>query len=128
VQRDTTHHKPVDNDREVKGRTMKNLTIATTAAAGLSAALVGLAAPALASPSSDGDAQHTISRLEAMGNRVIVNRLSTTPLSMADVVAVRSGPEIMEWVWGDGGQRHGDHQREDRVLETVGRIFYVDIR
>lgn len=106
---------------------MKSLTIATVAAAGLSAALVGLAAPAVAAPAGNGNAQHTISQLEAMGNRVIVNRLSGTPLSMAEIVAIRPGPEIQERVTADGRQGD-DRNHRDRVLETVGRIFYVDIR
>ncbi len=36
------------------------------------------------------------------------------------VVAVRQGHEIQEYTW--------DAQRDDRVLETVGRVIYVDVR
>lgn len=108
---------------------MKHLTIATAAAAALSAAVLGLAAPAVAAPSGDDSAQHTITELEAMGNRVIVNRLSSAPLSEAEIIAVRPGAEIREWVTSDGGSRRGgDNSREDRVLRTVGRILYVDVR
>ena len=39
---------------------MKKLSITTAAAAGLSAAVLGLAAPALAAPTGTGDAQATI--------------------------------------------------------------------
>ena len=98
---------------------MKKFTIATAAAAGLSAAVLGLAAPAFAAPSGSQNAQQTISALEAQGNRVIVNRESGAPLSDATVVAVRQGNEIQEYTW--------DAQRDDRVLETVGRIVYVDV-
>ncbi|PRC48791.1 hypothetical protein C6A85_78045, partial [Mycobacterium sp. ITM-2017-0098] len=66
---------------------MKNLTIATTAAAAFTAAFLGLSAPALAAPTG-GSADQTISELEAQGNRVIVNRLSDAPLSEASVVGV----------------------------------------
>ncbi len=99
---------------------MKKFTIATAAAAGLSAAVLGLAAPAFAAPSGSQNAQETISALEAQGNRVIVNRESGASLSDATVVAVRQGNEIQEYTW--------DAQRDDRVLETVGRIVYVDVR
>ena len=68
-------------------------TAATAAAAALTAAVLGLAAPAAAAPSGS-DAQQTISQLEADGNRVIVNRLSDTPLSQATVVAVQPGPAL----------------------------------
>ncbi|PRC46590.1 hypothetical protein C6A85_89320, partial [Mycobacterium sp. ITM-2017-0098] len=66
---------------------MKKLTVATTTAAALSAAFLGLSAPALAAPTG-GSADQTISELEAQGNRVIVNRLSDAPLSEASVVGV----------------------------------------
>ena len=99
---------------------MTNLTLTTAAAAGLTAALLGLAAPADAAPSGPANAADTISQLEADGNRVIVNRENSTPLDEADVVAVRPGSPISEWTW--------DRQRDDRVLETVGHILFVDVR
>jgi len=99
---------------------MKNITIATAAAAGFAAAFVGLAAPALAAPSGSGSAADTISALEAQGNRVIVNRENGAALHNSTVVAVRQGHEIQEYTW--------DAQRDDRVLETVGRVIYVDVR
>ena len=100
---------------------MKNTTIitATTAAvAGFAAALVGLAAPAAAAPAG-GSATDTISSLEADGNRVIVNRQSSTPLSEAGVTSVRQGPAINEYVW--------DAQGDDRILETTGHVYFVDV-
>ena len=101
---------------------MKNITAATAAtaaAAGFAAAFLGLAAPAFAAPSG-GSAADTISALEAQGNRVIVNREGGAALSDASVVSVRQGAEIQEYTW--------DAQRDDRVLETVGRVVYVDVR
>jgi hypothetical protein len=99
---------------------MKNLTIATTAAAALSAAFVGLAAPALAAPTT-GDAQSTISQLEADGNRVIVNRLSDTTLADADVVGVNRGPAIRGTVQDDFN---------DRTYQNTitGYVYYVNVR
>ena len=100
---------------------MKNTTIitATTAAvAGFAAALVGLAAPAAAAPAG-GSATDTISSLEADGNRVIVNRQSSTPLSEAGVTSVRQGQPIREYVW--------DAQGDDQVREITGHVYFVDV-
>ncbi|MBX7451282.1 hypothetical protein GR927_25130 [Mycolicibacterium sp. 3033] len=100
---------------------MKSITVATAAAAGLTAAVLGLAAPAAAAPSGS-DAQQTISQLEADGNRVIVNRLSDTPLSHATVVAVQPGPALRGTVPNTG---YNDDNRQDVV---TGQVYYVDIR
>jgi hypothetical protein len=92
----------------------------------LSAAVLGLAAPAVAAPSG-ADAQQTISQLEAQGNRVIVNRQSGAPLSDASIVSVRPGPEIQQYVTVEGRQGN-DRNHQDRVLQTTGRVYFVDIR
>ena len=105
---------------------MKNATIAAVAA-GLSAAVLGLAAPAIAAPIGGDSAQQTISALEAQGNRVIVNRESGAALSDATVVSVRPGPELREWVTVDGRQGN-DRTHTDRELQTTGRVLYVDVR
>ena len=106
---------------------MKNITIATATAAALSAAVLALSAPAIAAPTGADNAQQRISALEAQGNRVIVNRESGAPLSDASVVSVRTGPEIREWVTADGRQGD-DRTHTDRVLQTVGRVLYVDVK
>ena len=106
---------------------MKNITIATATAAGLAAAALALAAPAVAAPAADDNAQQTISQLEAHGNRVIVNRATGAALSDATVVSVRPGPELREWVTVDGRQGN-DRNHTDRVLQTVGRVYYVDVK
>ena len=98
---------------------MKNLTIATAFAATLTGAVVGLAAPAAAAPSA-GDAQSTISALEADGNRVIVNNLSGTPLSQATVVGVNPGANIRGTV-----PSNSDGNNQNVV---VGKVYYVDVR
>lgn len=97
---------------------MKNLTIATAFAATLTGAVIGLAGPAAAAPTA-GDAQSTISSLEADGNRVIVNNLSGTPLSQATVVGVNPGSDIRSTVQGD-----------DSAAQQVitGKVYYVDVR
>ena len=100
---------------------MNTIAIAGTAAAALSAALVGLAAPAAAAPSGS-DAQQTISAPEADGNRVIVHRLSDTPLSQATVVAVQPGPALRGTVSNPG---YNDDNRQGVV---TGQVYYVDVR
>ena len=57
---------------------MKKLGLATIAASGLAAAILGLAAPAGAAPTGPGNAQETITELRADGYNVIVNRVGTT--------------------------------------------------
>ena len=99
---------------------MKNLTIATTAAATLTAGFLGLAAPALAAPSG-GSADATISQLEAQGNRVVVNRLSDAPLSQAEVVGINQGGAIR----GTVQDNFGDNTYQQTV---TGHVYYVDVR
>ncbi|VEG51885.1 Uncharacterised protein [Mycolicibacterium aurum] len=101
--------------------TVMNITTVATVAAGLSAALIGLAAPAAAAPTTGGDAFATISMLEAEGNRVIVNRLSDVPLDQAEVVSVHRGPEIHMTVMDE---------RYDRTYQqtATGHVFYLDVR
>jgi hypothetical protein len=98
---------------------MKSFTLAAVVAAGLSAAVVGLAAPAVAAPTGAGSADETISKLEEGGNRVIVNRLSDTPLSQATVVAVQPGPAIRSTV------RDNDSTYQQVI---TGKIYYVAVR
>jgi hypothetical protein len=99
---------------------MKNFALATTAAAALSAAFLGLAAPALAAPSG-GDAQATIAELESQGNRVIVHKLSDSPLADASVVGVNRGPAIRGTVMDDFN---------DRTYQNTitGYVYYVNVK
>ena len=99
---------------------MKNLTIATAVAAGLSAAVLGLAAPAIAAPTG-GNADATISQLEAQGHRVVVNRLSDAPLSEASVVGVHKGGDIRSTVRDD----FNDRTYQNTV---TGSLYYVDVK
>ncbi len=100
---------------------MKKFSITTAAVAGLSAAVLGLAAPALAAPTGAGDAQATISQLEAAGNRVIVQKQSDTPLDEASVVSVNRGAPIRGTVQDDFGDR--------TYQQTItGYVYYVNVR
>ncbi|MDY6995592.1 MAG: hypothetical protein SW019_03285 [Actinomycetota bacterium] len=97
-------------------------TAATAAAAGLSAAVLGLAAPAAAAPTSGGDADTTISQLEADGHRVIVNRLSDAPLSQATVVGIQSGPALRGTTSNPG---YDDDIRQNVI---TGQVYYLDVK
>ena len=99
---------------------MKKLGLATVAASGLAAAILGLAAPAGAAPTGPGNAQETITELRADGYNVIVNRVGTTPLEQATVVAVRPGQTYSRTDSGNPG---------DSLATTVtSKTVYVDIR
>jgi hypothetical protein len=98
---------------------MKKVTFATIAAAGLAAVTIGLAAPAAAAPSGPGSAQDTINSLQANGYKVILNKLSDTPLDQATVVAVRPGRPVTQRVTDSGGDSI------DKVLYTT---VYVDVK
>ena len=69
-------------------------TITATTFALTAAAAIALAGPAAAAPRGGGDAQMTIMALEDSGNRVVVTRLSPTPLDEASVVSVTHGPVV----------------------------------
>ncbi|MBX7432242.1 hypothetical protein JDV09_08990 [Mycobacterium sp. Y57] len=99
---------------------MRNLAVATGVAAGLSAGVLASPGPASAAPSGTGTADETITRLEAQGNRVIVDRLSDAPLTEASVVSMKPGAELREWVW--------DADADDSHLAAVGQVVYVAVR
>ena len=89
-------------------------------AGGLTAAVLGLAAPAGAAPTGPGNAQETINQLQADGYNVVVNRIGTTPLDQAAVVAVRPGQTYSRTDSGTPG---------DSLETTVtGKTIYVDVK
>ena len=99
---------------------MKKLGLATVAASGLAAAILGLAVPAAAAPSGPGSAQDTINNLKADGYNVIVNRVGGTPLEQATVVAVRPGQTYSRTDSGNPG---------DSLATTVtDKTVYVDVK
>jgi len=71
---------------------MRNFTLTSAVAAGLSAAALGLAAPTVAAPTAAENAAQTINQLETEGYKVIVSRLSDSPLDQAGVVSIGEGP------------------------------------
>jgi len=99
---------------------MKKFGFASLVAGGLAAAVLGLAAPAGAAPTGPGNAQDTITKLQADGYNVIVNRVGGTPLDQATVVAVRPGQTYSRTDSGTPG---------DSFETTVtGKTVYVDVK
>lgn len=78
---------------------MKYLTAAAGIAAALAAGAFTSIGVAVAAPTGPGNADETISRLEALGNQVIVDRLSDVPLSDASVVLVRPSVDTRQMAW-----------------------------
>lgn len=102
------------------GTTMKKLGFAALVAGGVGAAIVGVAAPAQAAPAGPGSAEQTISQLQAQGYNVIVNRVGSTPLSEATVVAIRPGQTYSRTDSAGPG---------DSVRTTItGQTVYVDVQ
>ncbi|HKP44741.1 hypothetical protein [Mycobacterium sp.] len=99
---------------------MKKFGFATILAGGLTAAVVGLAAPVSAAPTGPGNAQNTISQLQADGYNVIVNHIGSTPLDQATVVAVRPGQTYSRTDSGTPGDSFG--------TTVTDKTVYVDVK
>jgi hypothetical protein len=99
---------------------MKKFGLTTVLAGGLTAAALGLAAPAGAAPTGPGNAKDTINQLQADGYNVIVNRVGTTPLEEATVVAVRPGQTYSRTDSGSPGDSFG--------TTITGKTVYVDVK
>ena len=97
----------------------KSAALASVLAGGLTAAVIGIAAPAGAAPTGPGNAQQTINQLQADGYNVIVNRVGTTPLEQATIVAVRPGQTYSRTDSGTPGDSFG--------TTITGKTVYVDV-
>jgi hypothetical protein len=99
---------------------MKNLAFATALVGAATAAVIGFAGPAQAAPTGPGNAQQTISELQAQGYTVVVNRTGSAPLDQATVVAVRPGQTFSQT----------DHRNPGGDLQTTvtGKTVYVDVK
>jgi hypothetical protein len=106
--------------RKKEVSSMKKLGFATIVASGLTAAVLGLAAPADAAPSGPGNAQDTISKLEAQGYNVIINHVGSTPLEQASVVSVRPGQTFSRTDSGNPG--------DDLATTVLDKTVYVDVK
>ena len=101
---------------------MNKFGFATVVVSGLATAVIGLAAPAAAAPTGPGNAQQTISQLEAQGYHVIVNRIGTAPLDQATVVAVRPGQTYSRTDTGVPGAGN------DIYTTITDKTVYVDVK
>jgi hypothetical protein len=101
---------------------MKKFGIAAAMVSGVTAAIVGLAAPAGAAPSGPGSAQQTINELQAQGYTVIVNRIGAAPLDQASVVAVRHGQTFSRTDTGVPGAGN------DISTTVTDKTVYVDVK
>jgi len=99
---------------------MKKIGFATVAASALTAAFLGLAAPAPAAPTGPKSAQDTISELQAQGYTVIVNRIGNAPLEQASVIAVRSGQTYSRTDHSGPG--------DDLSTKLLSKTVYVDVK
>lgn len=80
---------------------------------GVAAVAIGLAGPVAAAPNGPSNAQQTIKELQSQGYTVIVNRVGSSPLDQASVVAVRPGPNF---------------SRTDTLSAVTTRTVYVDVK
>lgn len=101
---------------------MKTFGFATAIVSALAAAVIGLAAPATAAPTGPGNAQQTISELEAQGYTVIVNRIGSAPLDQATVVAVRPGQTYSRTDSGVPGAGNDVH------TTVTNKTVYMDVK
>jgi hypothetical protein len=99
---------------------MKKFGFATVLAGGLTAVVLGMAAPAGAAPTGPGNARETINQLQADGYNVIVNRVGSTPLEQATVVSVRPGQTYSRTDSGIPGDSFG--------TTITGKTVYVDVK
>jgi hypothetical protein len=101
---------------------MKKFGFAATIVGGLAAAIIGLATPAAAAPTGPGNAQQTISELQAQGYTVIVDRVGTVPLDKATVVAVRPGQTYSRTDAGVPGAGN------DISTTVTNKTVYLDVK
>ena len=100
---------------------MKKFGLATIAAGGLAAAILGLAAPADAALTGPGNAQDIVNGLQAEGYHVIVNKLGSGPLDQSTVIAVRPGQTYSRTDSGVAGAGN------DLVTTVTDKTVYVDV-
>jgi len=101
---------------------MKKL-IASLAAGALTAAALGLTAPANAAPAGPSSVDATIDQLRAQGLEVVVNRTGTAPLADCTINAVRPGQTYSHSDTGSGLPGSAF----DIVTTVTGKTVYVDL-
>jgi hypothetical protein len=111
----------IRNAREKRAPKMtKRLGFTAVVASALTAAFLGLATPASATPAGPGNAQDTISDLQAHGYTVIVNRIGDAPLEEASVIAIRTEQTYTPAALKGPGN--------DLRVKVPSRTVYVDVK
>jgi hypothetical protein len=101
---------------------MHKFGFATLLTSTLAAAVIGLTTPAQAAPSGVGNAEQTISQLQAQGYTVIVNHIGNRPLDQAAVVRIRGGQTYSRTDSGVPGAGN------DLLTTVTNRTVYVDVK
>jgi hypothetical protein len=101
---------------------MKKL-LTSLAAGALTAAALGLTAPANAAPAGPSSVDATIDQLRAQGLEVIVNRTGTAALEQCTISAVRPGQTFSRTDSGSGQPGSWD----DLVTTMISKTVYVDL-
>lgn len=101
---------------------MKKL-LASLAAGALTAAALGLTAPANAAPAGPSSVDATIDQLRAQGLEVVVNRTGTAPLEQCTVTAVRPGQTFSRSDTGSGLPGSAF----DIVTTVTSKSVYLDL-
>jgi hypothetical protein len=101
---------------------MKKL-LTSLAAGALTAAALGLTAPANAAPGGPSSVDATIDQLRAQGLEVVVNRTGTAPLAQCTINAVRPGQTFSHSDTGSGLPGSAF----DIVTTVTGKTVYVDL-
>jgi hypothetical protein len=101
---------------------MKKL-LSSLAAGALTAAALGLTAPANAAPAGPSSVDATIHQLRAQGLEVVVNRTGTAALEQCTISAVRPGQTFSRTDSGSGQPGSWD----DLVTTMIGKTVYVDL-
>jgi hypothetical protein len=99
---------------------MKKL-LTSLAAGALTAAALGLTAPANAAPAGPSSVDATIDQLRAQGLEVIVNRTGTAALEQCTISAVRPGQTFSRSDSGSGQPGSWD----DLVTTMISKTVYV---
>jgi hypothetical protein len=101
---------------------MKKL-LTSLAAGALTAAALGLTAPANAAPAGPSSVDATIDQLRAQGLEVVVNRTGTAPLEQCTINAVRPGQTFSRSDTGSGLPGSWD----DIVTTVTSKSVYLDL-
>jgi hypothetical protein len=100
---------------------MKNIILASLAAATLASAALGLAGIANAAPSGSPSVDATVGQLRAQGFQVIVNRVGAGSVDQCTLSAVRPGQTFSRTDSGVPGAA------DDLVTTVTNRTVYVDV-